>query len=722
MTSNYSFPNIAVPDKDKNKDYHKRWALAVVSNTFTDNWTTNYTKLQMLSSLYQVGTGSELTNYLQVNPDGSAAPAIWTSLNNIKSRLRVLVGELEERGYQIKARALNSEAFDRRLEERMRLWTERILGPTRDFAENKSGVSLGKREVVPQTDNELDEYMEYKWKDKHVTVLEGALKWIAQRTNWDEKRKRLFLNTLWANRAVVRHDIVRGIPTAFEIDPLRFIFDPNSTDDLLTDSTYFGEVEYMPLAAAAERYGLSEDELKESYNTYETYLGLGMNRGSHTSGYEWGSMPGQVLRWFKLQDGTPRCLVIRACWKDYKTLSHKYEENEKGKFLQDVTSKDVKKRDEEKIIHNKIQIWRQATLIGGNIVREWGECPNQATDVDNLETSDPPYTVWVPEYLQGRDVSMVEQLATPQLLKDIALYKVQLEQAKAVGRVLVLDEAMFPEGMTKEQVLSRIKADGIVFVNSKEYQLSSGTVNLFKDFDLGLSQSIIQQLSFIDYLDKQIDSISGVNAERQGSVQGASQAVVVTQAALFQSNLITAPYFKGFERFCSRVLNHQAKLVQIAWAGKEVFEPIIGTTGVDFLRDNIDISIDQFDVIVQSLPPSPLQRQKLEQILMIAVQSGEMTAADALDILIEPDDTVAITKFKRKYSKRQAYMNLQEQAQAEREAQLQEQQMQMQGMIQQGNWQNQLQLQGMKNQNNMAKTLATSRTKLNAEKLRLLSR
>jgi hypothetical protein len=716
-----SLPNITISDSKKNKDYHKSWALGIVTNTFTSNWTTNYAKLQLLQSLYQVGTGSDLTSYLQTNPDGSAAPGIWTSLNSIKSRLRVLLGELEERGYVIKAKAINSEAESRKLEEKERLRVKRKLQATTQFVEETTGMQMESPEYVPQTEEELKEFMDLTWKDKNVMILESALKWIAERCHWTEKRKRLFLNALWANRSIVRNDIIRGVPTPFDVDPLKFIFDPNSSDDMLSDSTYFGEVEYMPLAAAAERYGLSEEELKQSYNDYDSYLGLGID-GRSAANSDWGSMPGQALRWFKAEDGSPRCLVIRVVWRDYKTLTHKYEENEKGKFLQEITDEKIRKRDEDKIKSDKIQCWRQATLIGGTIVKEWGECPNQPTDLESLELTEPPYVVWVPEFMNGRDVSMVEQLATPQLLKDIALYKLQIEQAKAIGRVIVLDEAMFPDGMRKESVLSYMKSDGVVFVNSKEYQLGTGTMNLFKDYDLGLSQSIIQQISFIDYLDRQIDSISGVNAERQGNVQGASTAVGVQQSAVFQSNLITATYFKGFERLCSRVFNHQAKLVKIAWAGKEKFAPIIGDVGVDFLKDNIDISLDSFDVVIQSLPPATQDRQMFQQLIMMAVQTGELPISDAMSILMEVDLTVAIRKYQRRFALRQMLMNQQEQEMAAQEQQMQQAQLEQQAQLQQGGWNNQLQLQGMKNQGNMQKTLATSRTKINSEKLKLLSR
>jgi hypothetical protein len=711
----YPFPSIAQTESKKDKAYYRAWVDAIVNTNFNSAWTTNYNKLALLYNFFKVGTGSDLTGYLQTAPDGSAMPGIWMSSNNVHTRLQSLIGELDERGYQIKAKALNAEAVARKYEEREKLRIERRLAEVLDEAEEISGLPDPTRpDFVPQTDQELDEYMDLTWKDKHVQILETALKWIANRSNWDDERKQLFIDKLIGNMCVVRHEIVRGVPQSPRVDLMKFILDPHATGDLKKDSTFYGEVDYQPLAAVAERYGLTLDEMKEAQKEYESYLGMGMESRAQDSCF--GSMPGQTLKWFKTEDGIPRCLVIKAAWRDIKILQHKDEENEKGTFFQEVSDKDIKKKDN--IVRNKIECWRRGTIIGGKFLREYGECPNQPRSLDSLEVTKPPYEVWT----DSNSVSILERLVTPQVLKDIALYQLQIQMARAIGKVLVFDEAMMPEGQSKEQVVARMKADGIVWVNSKEYQLTNGNLNLFKEFDLSLSQSIAQSVMIIDYLDKQIDSISGITPERQGMVQGASQAVGVTQAALSQSNLVTAPLFRGFDRFCSRVLTHQAGLVKMAWTDPKKFAPIIGDAGVDFLKNNIDISLDEFDVVVQSLPPLIKDRQMLEQILFAAMQTGELLPADVLNILLEPDLTVAVRKYTRKVTMRQMQASQQEERMAQMEQQMKQMQMQQQTQTQQGNNQTMLQIQQMKDAAGLKKTLIGSRTKLQGQKLDLLSR
>lgn len=719
-TQNIQFPQITIPDKEKNLDYHTRWAKAVVQNSFTQDWTTRFNILKSLYSFFHDGTGNDLTGWLQTAPDGSQMPGIWGSLNTTKTRLKVLIGELEERSYQIKVRALNSEAFDRKREEVERLRARRHLQEVLAMAEQLSGVPLEEEEYIPQSEEELKEYIDLNWKDKHAIIIEGILKFIAATQEWDESRKALFRDILIAGRCICINELIDGIPTPRRVDPMRFIFDPNSNTDILSDSTYFGEVDYIPLAQAAELYGLSLEELEEAYNTYSDYLGMGMDlRADQENHSHWGCMTGDTLKWFERRDGTPRCLIIKAVWRDFKTLEHKYEKNEKygTEHLQDVSGQPTSKKDT--IISNKIECWRQATLVGGKFAVNWGECPNQPRDLSKLHKSEPPYKVWVPDFLLGRSVSLIEQVMVLQLQKDIAAYQIQIQVARAIGRVLVIDEAFMPEGMSRESAMSYIKADGIVWANSKEYQQYQGNMNLMKDYDISLSESLGQYLSLIQYYDQQIDSITGVNEARQGIVQGSSQAVGVTNAAIFQSNLTTASFFKGFDRFCSRVLNHQAKLAKIAWAGKEKFAPIIGDVGVDFLREHIDISLDEFDVIAQSLPPVVLERQKLEEIVYAGVQSGEIPSNEALKILIEPDTTVAVRKYNRFYTLNQVYREQQAQQEMQMQQQQAQEQLAMQQQLAAMGLEGQMQLQQLKNQNQLQKTGMTGRVKLQSEKLKL---
>lgn len=714
---NYSFPSIAIPESEKKKrEYYMKWAQSICHNHFTPNWALGYNKMKLLYSFYLEGTGSDLTGYLQTAADGTAMPGIWTSQNSVKTRLRSLFGEMEERSFIIKARALNSEAQDRKREEQERLRVKRHLGPLADEIADETGVELESPEYVPQSDAELREYMDLTWKDKNVLILEAAVKWTANRDGVDEMRKRSLIDQLIVNLTPVCNEIYNGLNCIRYVDPLKFGFDNNATDDMIDkDSTYFLEVDYKPLAELAQRYGLSVEELQTAHAAYENGKGIDYYP-------DWACMQGQIVKWYDTNQGVPRGLVTKIVWRDYKELAHKSEEKEKGEYFQDVTGEHIRDGEKDKIKYNKIECWRQATLIGGQFLREWGECPNQPRNLSTLQKAESPYNVWANENLMGRRVSMAEQLIGLQLLKDIALYQLQIQMARAVGRVLVFDEAMFAEGQTKESTLRSIKADGVAFVNTKEYQQQTGNLNLFKDYDLGLSNSISQAIALVNYYDQQIDSVSGVSPERQGQIQGSSTSTGTTNAALIQSSMVTASLFKGFERFWSRVFQKQAGLIKIAWAGKEKFAPIIGDVGIDFLADNIDISLDEFDVVVQCLPPSSFDRDILTRWLDFAVQSDPSFLTDAMSIMLEPDTTVAIREYQRKAKLRKRIQAQEQQAQYEAEQQAQQAQQQHEQQMQMNELQTQQAIEGDKSQKGVQKQLIGSRTKLQQEKIKALTK
>jgi hypothetical protein len=275
--------------------------------------------------------------------------------------------------------------------------------------------------------------------------------------------------------------------------------------------------------------------------------------------------------------------------------------------------------------------------------------------------------------------------------------------ARAGSAGFVYDVSQCPDDWDVDTVIKYLKTVGIAFINSKQ----SGTpsqFNQFQAFDLSLSSSVTNYLELSRWIDEEMDSVFGVNEARQGVVQGASQAVGVTRSALLQSSLTTAPYFKLFDQFGSKVWNHQAKLVKIAWANKERFAPIIGDTGIDFLTEDVDLDLDDYGVFVSQTPKLLDDLNNLQQIIMAALQAGQLSFPQALSLLKEKDVMSGIRKFEKIAA---------EQEKAAQEQQLQqmqmEQRMKMQGEQQLAQWnamqsqqasQKAMELQQMKSQEN----------------------
>jgi hypothetical protein len=166
-------------------------------------------------------------------------------------------------------------------------------------------------------------------------------------------------------------------------------------------------------------------------------------------------------------------------------------------------------------------------------------------------------------------------------------------------------------------------------------------------------------------------------------------------------------------------MNHQAKMVKIAWAGKEVFAPIIGDSGIDFLKNNVDLDLDTF-IVIESLPPIAVTRQKLEAMLNIVLQSDPEFIDDALDIMMDSDLTSAIRKFKKKRALRKMYQERQAQMVAEREQTVQAQVAQTEAQNKDKELMTSLELQNKKNEGALQRSLQQSRTKLTSDKIKVI--
>lgn len=700
-TPSFTFPSLTVSEAEKNEEYHKKFVQAIIHRSVADGYADRYAIANECVNFYLGLQSGEDFDFLQKAEDGDVLPAKWINFNKINTKINLLVGELAERGYDISVRALNKEARVRRLQEKDRLRMEMVFQPIAQELESEFGMPVQSQEgFIPQDDDELDDYMNVDYRELAEIVMEYALKFLNKKNKWDYERIALFRDVLIQNMCFVRNEICDGIPVAKRVDPRLMTWDVNAGDDFLSDSTFFGEIEYMPVAYAADKYNLTKKEIEEVYEQFKSFNGSGSGLGLQTAINDFSAIDrSSNLKFFKMVGpGDLRVLVVRACWLDYKKMKHEIKEDSYGATHVKRVSDEVSD-DKETVKKNVVQIWRQGTLIGGKILKDWGEMKNQTRSVDGMAYTEPPYKALIPNYMNQTAVSKVHQLKGLQNLKDMTMYNIQLAMSRAGTKGIFYDVAQLPEDFDINRAMKYLKSVGIAFIDSNANGIQS-SYNQFKEFDLSLSQSVVQLMQISDMIDREMDAVSGINEARQGIVQNSSQAVGVTQSALVQSSLSTALYFKLFSQFCSAVWNYQAKLVKIAFPkNRERFSPIIGDVGVNFLETDVDLDLNDYGVFVEEHPPIVQDSQNFQQIVIAALQAGQLSFADAMNLLMERDIKAGVRKLDRKIRKREEQaaqqqqemmMMEQEQAQAEqqqaqqdREADLAKEQMKQDGSMKQ---------------------------------------
>ena len=653
---NQGFPDLNIPDSEKDEEWHRKYNLAICNQTFDDD---NYDLYQeSMNTNYNFFDGTQDTgkyDFLTENENGDALPALFIRFNRIRSKIEGLIGELEVAGYEISVSGVNKEFKVKKLDEKNAMLADLYMLPDMIAMEQATGIPTVDPQVMnpdmPQTKEEVDDFFKYKYKDQSEIAVKAILKALALKYDWEYKRVACFRNMLISGMAVVKTEIINGLPQFRVVHSPTFIYDKSAEDDYFSTSTYFGELREMSLADARSEWNLTKDEI-DSITETSNGNGGGTNFLSNRD-------RDRRERYYD----TNKVLVAYAEWEDVKDFKRK-------KSVDNYGNTHYKKVDEKKkgkgIVSKPIKIWRKCVLIGGKIVRDFGVVENMIRSVDDITDTMSNYTVVAPNYSNNTLVSKVGQMTGMQEAKDIALYQVQLAMARAGGKGFAYDVSQCPDGWEVEDVMSNLKSSSIVFFDSREDGLQKAGSPM-KEFDLTISNSITSYINISQMYDAEMNAVTGISQERQGIVNAGSKTGV-TNAAIYQSNLITAPLYSAFHRFSSLMFTKLAGLAKICWDEKESFAMLTGDEIQAFISQDKDLALNDYGVFIKELPKVLSDSSLLKGHTEIALSSGQITVVDSLEILKETDVDYAIKLLDKKVKEREEtahkrQMEMQQQAQ-----------------------------------------------------------
>lgn len=664
MITSPNFPSIFVEESEKDENYHKQFIQAVASRGIVSGYQERFALMNECVNYYLSLQGGDEFEFLQKAEDGEVLPAKWMDFNKIAVKIDLLIGELTQRGYKVNVKASNKSAQSRKLEEKNRLLMEMRFAPIAQGLEEQFGYPIQQDNgFVPETEEQLDVYMNKSYKEKCEIVMRAILNYLRKFDGWDYQRIAMFRDLLIMGACFARNEVLDGIPHFERVDPRYMIFDSAAKDDFLSDATYWGEINYMSFSEVSKKYKISKKELEKAYKNYSDWMANQTAFASYSGDFGFLDQTSK-LKLFKHDQAEQRVLVVTAYWQDINKMRHKYSEDKYGethiKRMGDNSKGDNVKE-------TPFIAWRKGTLIGGTFVKDFGYLKNQERSVDNQATTTPPFIALIPNFMNGAIVSKVNRLRPLQNLKNIALYNLQVEMATSGGKSFVYDIGQLPKGWDFHTAIKYLRTARIAVIDSSVD--GAGAYNQFKDMDLGMSDSVNKYLEISMFLDREMDAVSGVNEARQGLIQGSSQAVGVTNSALLQSSLSTAMYYNLFSMFFTKIMNKQAGLAKIAWAGKERFAPIIGDVGVNFLEQDIDLDLQDYNAVIEEVPPVLADQQMFYQMVMTGIQSRQIPFVSGIKLLMEKDLDEAVLDLELLVAKQEAA-----QAQSQEDLMAQEQQ------------------------------------------------
>jgi len=305
---------------------------------------------------------------------------------------------------------------------------------------------------------------------------------------------------------------------------------------------------------------------------------------------------------------------------------------------------------------------------------------NQRRRMDNPYYCQLGYTGFIYEATNSRSVSLVDRLKSYQYLYDIISYKLQLVFASDIGKILVMDLAQIPrsEGIDIEKWFYYMKEMKVAFINSFEEGKkgsSQGKVSSFNQFsqvDMSLANSVQQYINYLQLIEQQIYSVSGVNPQRLGSIK-TDEAVSNVQQATSQSAMITQYLFDAHQEVKRRLYTSLIEVAKIAWKDGKVTQFVNDDLGLEILNlEEFEFENSEFCVFVSNLNKDKEIKMKLDQLSQIAMEQSKADLSTIIDTILNdsPKDIIAILrKAEQDFNQRNAD---QDKAQQEHEGKMQQ--------------------------------------------------
>lgn len=545
----------------------------------------------------------------------------------------------------------------------------------------------------PQTPEQVLKSEKYSPSDLIESKANRLLKILKKKTNARWKFNQGFKDALIASEEIYWTGILNGEPELRKVNPINFTCILDDDTQFIDDAVACIEERMLTIPSILDEYG---DELSQKdLNRLEEYTRGTFGSFNTAGGFE---PTFQVVNGQMVINGTTptssfngnnsnnySVRVARVEWISMKKIGYLSYTNETGEFVEDLVDdtfgssfKDFKELYSDATIEwDWINEAWEGVKIGTDIYLGIRPKPNQRRRMDNPYYCKTGYTGYIYEATNSRSVSLVDRLKPYQYLYDIIAFRLELAFASDQGKVFLMDLAQIPrsEGIDVDKWMYYLKEMKIGFINSfEESQKGTRTgqisnFNQFQAIDLSLANSIQQYINYLQYIEQQIFTVSGITPQRLGAVSN-TELVGNVERAVNQSSLITEYLFNAHNEVIRRVYTALIEVAKIAYKDGHVQQYVSDDMGIELLNlEEFEFENSEFSVFITNNNKDKEVKAKLDQLAQVAIQSEKADLSTIIDTILNdsPKDIINILRKSEEdfYARKEQEMKAQQESQAQ---------------------------------------------------------
>jgi len=630
-------------------------------------------------------------NELAVDGDLSYLNLDWTPVPIIPKFVDIVVNGMNDRLFDVKAYAQDAMSSAKRSKYQDMIEGQMAAKDVLQLIQNKTGVdpfSMNPDEL-PETDEELNLYMQLNYKPAIEIAEEEAINTIFEENHYIDIRKRLDYDLTVLGIACAKHEFLPGAGVEVKyVDPANIVYS-YTEDPHFKDCFYWGEIKTLPITELLKiDQSLTKEDLEEIsqysqswydyYNTAQYYENDIFYRDTCTLMYfNYKTTKKMVYKKKKLENGGTKVIE-----KDDQ-FNPPQEMMEDGKF--------------EKM-EKTIDVWYEGVMVmGTNIILKWELAKNMVRPQSAQQHALPNYVAVAPRMYKGVIESLCRRMIPFADLIQITHLKLQQVISRVVPDGVYIDADGLNEvdlgtgnAYNPEDALRLYFQTGSVIGRSytQDGEFNQGKVPI-KELQSSSGASKTQMLisNYNHYLNM-IRQVTGLNEARDASNTDPNSLVGLQKLAALNSNVATRHILDGslyIYRTLAEALTYRVADILEYSDFKDDFANAIGKYNVSILNEIKELYIYDFGIFIE-ISPDEEQKAQLEANIQMALSKGDINLEDAIDIREIKNIKLAnqLLKVKRKAQEdREERLQMQKQAMAAQQAMKTQQmksQMEMQKM------------------------------------------
>lgn len=576
-------------------------------------------------------------NELSVDGDLSYLNLDWTPVPILPKFIDIVVNGMSERLFKINAYAQDALSLSRRSKYQNMIQGQMAAKPMLQTIQQKTGVNpfTMDPDELPETDEELQLYMQLKFKPAIEIAEEEAINTIFDENHYGDLRKQFDYDQMVLGLSVAKHEFLKGSGVKVSyVDPANVVYS-YTEDPHFKDCFYWGEIKTVPIIELLKiDPTLTNEDLEEISKHGQSW-------------YDYYNVAQYYDNDIFYRDSTT---LMYFNYKTTKKIVYK------KKLLENDGSRMIEKTDEfnpptdmmeegnfEKI-EKTIDVWYDGVMVmGTNILLKWEVAENMVRPKSASQHALPNYVAVAPRMYKGVIESLTRRMIPFADLIQITHLKLQQVISRTVPDGVYIDADGLNEvdlgtgnAYNPEDALRLYFQTGSVVGRSytQDGDYNQGKVpitQLNSSSGANKAQMLIQNMNH--YM-QMIRDVTGLNEARDGSTPDPYSLVGVQKLAALNSNTATRHILDAglyIYRSLAEGLTYRISDILEYADFKEQFVNQIGKYNVSILEDIKELYIYDFGIFIE-VAPDEEQKAMLEQNIQMALSKSDINLEDAIDI------------------------------------------------------------------------------------------